>query len=80
MVYRFSFLCFQWEAETNNTLSGRILSLVVTCNYTAADRPPFSGCLLFKAVGDVTCEYSVVFSDSDMACSTDLINIKVPMK
>ena len=73
MIYRFSFLCFQWEADTNNTLSGRILRLVVTCNYAAdANKPPLHGCLLFKAVGDVTCEYSV-FSDSDMACSTILI-------
>jgi len=44
----------------DNTLSGRILRLIVTCNYTSGDPPAVNGCLLFKAVGAVTCECVVI--------------------
>ena len=55
-----AFFLFQWKADKNNTLSGRIIRLNITCNYATASKKPFNGCLLFKAVGTVTCEYAVI--------------------
>ena len=54
------FFLFQWEADKNNTLSGRIVRLNIACNYTTPPNKSFNGCLLFKAVGTVTCEYAVI--------------------
>lgn len=61
MVYGFDCLFFfQWKADINNALSGRILRLNVTCNYTETNNRPLNGCLLIKAVGAVTCEYTII--------------------
>ena len=55
----------QWKAANAGKLSGRIIRLNVTCNYSSSTGPD-TKCMLFKALGSVTCKYNIKAVDQNL--------------